>query len=104
MRLYINSDRKQDTGWNGYDVRVNGGDELQKYSDGEWTTVYRVTTVQEGRTLMYRFPFAEISLTDPINIEFKWSDNMQNDDDPLDWYVNGDTAPGGRFNFVYTTK
>ena len=104
MRLYINSDRQQDTGWNGYDVRVNGGDELQKYSDGEWTTVNRVTTVQEGRTLMYRFPFAEISLTDPINIEFKWSDNMQNDDDPLDWYVNGDTAPGGRFNFVYTTK
>jgi hypothetical protein len=22
-----------------------------------------------------------------LDFEFKWSDNMQNDDDPLDWYV-----------------
>ena len=27
---------------------------------------------------------------------------MQTDDDPLDWYVNGDVAPGGRFNYIYT--
>ena len=33
--------------------------------------------------------------------EFKWSDNMQ-EDNPLDWYVNGDAAPGGRFNYVAT--
>jgi len=26
---------------------------------------------------------------------------MQDDNDPLDWYVNGDTAPGGRFNYIY---
>ncbi|HWK59163.1 MAG TPA: hypothetical protein VNQ80_17605 [Parapedobacter sp.] len=35
----------------------------------------------------------------PVNLEFKWSDNMQQED-PLDWYVNGDVAPGGRFNFI----
>ncbi|MBK5196144.1 MAG: hypothetical protein JJE08_08990 [Proteiniphilum sp.] len=105
MRLYINSDRTPDTGWNGYDYRVNGGKELQKYSDGRWTTVNNVRTIQEGRKLMYSIPITGISLnSDPINLEFKWSDNMQNDDDPLDWYVNGDTAPGGRFNFVYKTK
>jgi hypothetical protein len=25
---------------------------------------------------------------------------MQDDGDPLDWYVNGDVAPGGRLNFI----
>jgi hypothetical protein len=25
---------------------------------------------------------------------------MQEDGNPLDWYINGDAAPGGRFNFI----
>ena len=43
------------------------------------------------------------TIGDALNIEFKWSDNMQKED-PMDWYLNGDVAPGGRFNFVYTTE
>ena len=39
-----------------------------------------------------------------VNIEFKWSDNMQSEGDIMDFYINGDVAPGGRFNYVYTTK
>ena len=37
----------------------------------------------------------------PLNFEFKWNDNMQENGNIMDFYVNGDTAPGGRFNFVY---
>jgi hypothetical protein len=37
-----------------------------------------------------------------IDIEFKWNDNMQENGNIMDFYVNGDTAPGGRFNFVYS--
>ena len=29
---------------------------------------------------------------------------MQESGNIMDFYVNGDTAPGGRFNFVYETK
>jgi hypothetical protein len=29
-----------------------------------------------------------------IDMEYKWSDNMQNGSDPLDWYINGDAAQG----------
>jgi len=29
---------------------------------------------------------------------------MQENGNIMDFYVNGDTAPGGRFNYVYTTK
>ena len=105
MRLYLNSDRQPETGWSGYDYRINAGKELQKYANGTWSTINNVTIIREGNKLMYRFPAADISLnTGNLDFEFKWSDNMQNDQDPLDWYVNGDAAPGGRFNFVYKTK
>lgn len=35
-----------------------------------------------------------------INFNFKWSDNMQ-EDDIMDFYVNGDVAPGGRLMFPF---
>ena len=33
------------------------------------------------------------SISKPIPTEFKWFDNRQSDD-PMDFYVNGDAAPG----------
>ncbi|MEL7586212.1 MAG: hypothetical protein AAGU19_05820 [Prolixibacteraceae bacterium] len=43
-------------------------------------------------------------LENEVDIEFKWNDNMQENGNIMDFYVNGDTAPGGRFNFVYTAR
>ena len=62
----------------------------------------------EGYGIYFQDRWNEVLKTDlemgnkRLDFEFKWSDNMQNDDDPLDWYVNGDMAPGGRFNYIYT--
>ena len=104
MRLYINSDRNHDTGWMGYDFRVNGGKQLQRYSNGQWETISGVTLKRKGNKLMYIFPVAWISNgRDRLNFEFKWSDNMQAEE-PMDWYLNGDVAPEGRFNYIYQTK
>lgn len=105
MRLFIDIDRNFDTGWYGHDYRIEGGKQLQRYIDGRWTTIAIVTTKVKGNQLMYCIPIAKLGITSVMNIdiEFKWSDNMQNDNDPMDWYINGDTAPGGRFNFIYTT-
>ena len=104
MRLYINSDRNHKTGWKGYDLRVNGGEDLQRYSDGKWNAIAGVTIKQEGNRLMYIFPVSLIPhKRDKLNFEFKWSDNMQAED-PMDWYLNGDVAPEGRFNYIYQTK
>lgn len=36
------------------------------------------------------------------DFHFKWSDNMQEDGNIMDFYVNGDVAPGGRFMFHFT--
>ena len=105
MTLYLNTDRKFDTGWHGYDYRVVEGRLLQQYTDDRWKTIHLISPIVEGKKLMYGFPASVVGLnTKDINMEFKWSDNMHNDNDPMDWYLNGDTAPGGRFNFIYATK
>jgi len=103
MRLYINSDRDHTTGWMGYDFRINAGRDLQQYVDGQWKTIARVTLKTEGNRLMYSFPLKAIfGDKKGLNFEFKWSDNMQKED-PMEWYIHGDVAPEGRFNYVYQT-
>ncbi len=104
MRLFINSDRKHETGWYGYDYRIEGGKQLQKYTNNQWETISIISSEVKGKQLMYIIPVSTIEVNiRKLNLEFKWSDNMQDDNDPMDWYINGDTAPGGRFNFVYST-
>ena len=59
----------------------------------------------DGNKLMITIPLQSLGLEyRPINIEFKWCDNMQKNNDPLEWYINGDAAPGGRFNYIYSTE
>jgi len=105
MRLYLDVDRTATTGWAGYDFRVAGGNKLQKYQDGKWVDSQSIEYTVEGRKMMLTIPLTDLGLNaGSIDLEFKWSDNMQVDDDPLDWYVNGDVAPGARFNYIYTVK
>jgi len=104
MRLYINNDRNHTTGWMGYDLRINKGKELQKYVEGKWETISQVNVKNEANRLMYSFPLSWLSTgTGVLNFEFKWSDNMQQEE-PMDWYLNGDVAPEGRLNYIYQTK
>lgn len=103
MRLYLDTDRKATTGWKGYDYRIMSGNTLQHFRDGQWRDEGKVMHQVQGNQMMVSIPRASLkNLKAPVNLEFKWSDNMQADDEPLDWYVNGDAAPGGRFNFLMT--
>ena len=104
MTLWIDVDRNPKTGWYGYDYRVNYGSELQQYENGVWRTISDVASETEGDRMFVTIPRSVLQgiSADP-DIEFKWSDNMQQAD-PMDWYVNGDAAPGGRFNYIYKTK
>lgn len=99
MTLYLDMDRSHRTGWNGYDHRVISGEKLQRHNNGKWNTVANVTKKVIGKEVMITIPKKQLNLVENLNFEFKWSDNMQKED-PLDWYVNGDAAPGGRFNYV----
>lgn len=103
MRIYIDSDRKFDSGWKGYDFRIAGGNKLQKYFGGEWKDITAVNYEVKKNKMMITVPRKYIDeFSSELNFEFKWSDNMQDSSDPLDWYLNGDAAPGGRFNWIYS--
>ena len=103
LRLYIDFDKNWETGWNGYDYRIVNGDKLQKYDNNRWLYVKKINSTIEGNKIVISVLRKEIGIGENINIEYKWVDNMQNED-PLDWYINGDCAPGARFNCVYITE
>ena len=62
---------------------------------------YRVS----GKYLVIRIPFGVLGLQDmDATICFKWSDNVDLDEgDILNFYIQGDVAPTGRFTYVYRT-
>ena len=113
MQLFIDADRDKTTGWNGYDYVVNRvspkGSKavLEKNIQGiwMWQEAAKVKFYSHGSQLAIAIPRDCLGIGHgDINIEFKWNDNMQKEGDIMDFYVNGDTAPGGRFNYVYTTR
>lgn len=103
MRLYIDIDRKAETGWFGYDFRIIEGISLQKFINGKWLNFQETEMILAENKLIIKIERKAV-FPNPktLNFEFKWSDNMQNDNDPLDWYINGDAAPGGRFNYIFS--
>lgn len=110
MMLFIDTDRQKETGWQGYDFVVNykspvGGKAfLQQSWQNKWIWKNNVAVdfFCQGNRLVIKIPRKALKLEDqPLNIEFKWVDNMQDEGNIMDFYVNGDVAPGGRFNYVF---
>ncbi|MFS8617124.1 MAG: hypothetical protein FWJ85_09880, partial [Solitalea sp.] len=95
------ADRDPKTGWNGYDFRISSGHRLEQYREGAWVEIALLDYLVEQNEMMITLPRKLVpSFAGTLNFEFKWSDNMQDEEDPLDWYIHGDVAPGGRFNFI----
>lgn len=104
MTLWLNTDQSYDTGWYGYDFRIIQGNTLQQYQHGKWYTTGTVNYQVQGNEMVIRIPYTKLKLPSKNTVvEFKWSDNMQ-EADPLDWYLNGDAAPGGRLNMTIHVK
>jgi len=111
MLLFIDTDRDKSTGWNGYDYIVNrskakGNKTIVEKNVGnrwEWEEAAQIKCAVVNNKLEIEIPRKALQLTDKrLDLEFKWNDNMQDNGNIMDFYVNGDTAPGGRFNYVYT--
>lgn len=110
MMLFINVDRKQETGWEGYDFLLNRATAkpaaaLLEHTEKAWRWLpaaevpYRVYE----KEMEVAIPRAALGLASdaPIDIEFKWADNIVREGDLIEFYVNGDAAPPGRFNYRY---
>lgn len=117
MRLLIDIDCQHETGWEGYDFIVNRlspsaekaileRNSKRQSSDEKtwnWTRVKEVPYTLSGNKLVVSIPkrLLGIGSNGTFRLEFKWSDNMQEEGNIADFLVNGDVAPLGRFNYVF---
>lgn len=109
MRLLIDTDTSGITpNWEGFEYvinRVNPADGKARLerctADGGFELVALLDYAVQDNTLQIAVPRNSLGLTEErIRFNFKWSDNLQGDN-ALDFYKNGDAAPGGRFAFVF---
>lgn len=109
MRLFVDTDTTGiSENWEGFEYVINrnspengkvtvekstGGWNFEKVAEGEISVKENVLQISVDRSA--------IGLTEKdVKFNFKWSDNMQ-ENDIMDFYTNGDVAPGGRFTFVF---
>lgn len=112
MRLFIDIDRDRSTGWEGYDFVVNrtatdGKASVERSHGGwAWDRVGSADFRVEGRAMELRIPRKALGLdrAERFELEFKWVDNTQRDGDISDFWISGDCAPAGRYNYLYKAK
>ena len=115
MQLLINCDRKQTTGWFGYDYVLNRqqgngiGALLERYDEAKkaWVDPVRVPMWIHDRQMYVGIPRTAIKDFDAkLNFEFKWADNVPLDElkSPAEFMEHGDVAPDARFNYVFTEQ
>jgi hypothetical protein len=77
---------------------------LERSTGGwNWEKAAEVAYTVEGNRMVVTVPRAALGIDeDDFTVNFKWSDNMQSDGDIMDFYVNGDVAPGARFKYSFT--
>ena len=108
MMLFIDADRNHATGWQGYDYVVN-----RRVKDSATTFLEHTRTgwgwqakaephyTVRGNELMITVPRRALGFGgDRFQFEFKWADNIQNEDSIEEFTLNGDAAPPGRFNYL----
>ena len=108
MILYLKSGINGNALWYGYDYRIEieaDAATLKKYDGTQWQIVEAVDYKIEGNKLMLSVLRTSIGVEkavndDILNLQFKWTDNC--DEDIWSFYQNGDCAPLGRMNYVYS--
>jgi hypothetical protein len=110
MLLFIDVDRNFQTGWEGFDVVINryisNSQGSIETSESGWYWLIRgyVNFTAFGNELQMAVPrsFLRLSSSDPVKINFKWVDIPTIAGDILSLIQKGDTAPNGRFSYVFS--
>ena len=115
MRLLISTDGINGENWEGYQYILNrvspsADKALLEISTGgwNWSAVGEVSYKVIDNILTVEIPKEFLGISgDSFTLDFKWTDNTLDDsgqNDILDFYEYGDTAPGGRFNYRYIAE
>ncbi|MEM7394379.1 MAG: hypothetical protein AAF492_18740, partial [Verrucomicrobiota bacterium] len=106
MVLLIDTDRKKETGWQGYELAVNRASvsdnesTVARWIDGQWKQSHKVPFAYRGNRLELSLPNDLFPRHAGQGFDFKWTDNVSLEDvDSL--FLEGDVAPDRRFNFRY---
>lgn len=114
MRLYIDMGESEQN-WENYEFILNKQNPenentaiLERFTGNGFETevVGKVTYSVQGNVMMVCIPKTMLGIpADQMDFSFgfKWTDNTLEDGDIMQWYLNGDVAPVGRFNFCYST-
>lgn len=114
MWLLLDTDQDKATGWEGYDFIVNRLSPtrrtavLEKNAAGwKWRKQAGVPFRTNGREM--HLAIARANLGEPLrsaepSLDFKWMDNAQTAGDVMEFYLNGDAAPEGRFAFRFKAQ
>ena len=97
--------------WAGYDFIVNrtlageGESWLERNAGGwNWEKAAPARFRVGGHELHLAIPRVALGLGSANSLptlDFKWADNIQSPGDVMDFYLSGDVAPAGRFNYRY---
>ncbi len=121
MTLFIDSGVEGNAEWYGYDfavnvVKPNGNDAVLSKCDGNgwnWSDAGTVKMKVEGNKMMLAISRADLGIPDNngetlIDMQFKWADNYQKNEagnyEIWTFYTDGDAAPYGRMNYIYSEK
>jgi hypothetical protein len=113
MTLLIRTGNSINKNWNGFDFVVNriAGPNgktaiLEKCKGGwAWGNPIPISCATSGNQIHFAVPRAALGLNKTaVTVDFKWFDNIADPSDFLNFYVEGDTAPIGRFRFRYLTQ
>ena len=114
MRLYLDMG-EFDQNWENYEFILNKQTPknettatLERFTGNGFETevVGEVTYSVKGNVLTVCIPKTMLGIPAEqldFSFGFKWTDNTLEDGDIMQWYLNGDVAPVGRFNYCYTT-
>ncbi len=108
MNIFINTKKNNDT-FMGFDYVINrnqnGNDiSIERVKDGFKTTLLDIKGKINiiDNVMEVSIPLNALNLdSNNMNISIKVTDNVINQDDPMDYYVNGDSAPIGRLGYSY---
>lgn len=95
--------------WAGYEYIINrsspvGGKAAVERSTGgfNWENVGQADIAVDGNSLYIAVPKTVLGIeAEQYTVNYKWCDNTLAGGDINDFYLHGDCAPGGRFNYVY---
>ena len=114
MQLFIDADRDAKTGWYGYDFIVNyeAKDEftttVAKYNgkDGAYAfeVIGDISYRAKGNQMMIAVPLTLLGVENynDLTFDFKWVDSDSKITTMEQFYTEGDAAPLGRLNYVFT--